>query len=497
MKIFSPKENFKKRSEMKTTALQILVLSFVSAAIGYPYSSSTLKRRAQTNLVLATNSGQLSRHDSAAVNGLILLSAQPKHPMMSQPSALHMLPENLMIAHVLPHLSFKEAMNLADKRLTEQDIITHCDKSNAQEIIAYIFRDLGSTDHGSTDEVRLKNLRILLNSEQVQEQIQKDNMAAVHNRQILNSRSSNQMVAGHLKHHLLLDSLQAAVNDMAQNGKSVLLREVFRTYPLELSEVTFTHETIYVAAVKGDSFTVNLILARVLSKLTMPKWQDLNSYNYYILHAFEGSASGEHFEMFKQLISRSNPSAADSLPFPLLTARDLLNKDLRSWMEYVRLNSHYIIDKENAIAFYVKRFELEHGNPIKPTVENLQYLMHLPSSREFTIKGFLTIMLHADFDIQEHLARQLLDPDLRFRVREHVTVGSKRRVVDKHVSGLEALNYAIDMANSYKANTYNHVRAALQKVKNEFEPFSMRDLQTNQEANADLSDFFENTILLS
>jgi hypothetical protein len=118
-------------------AILISLISFVSAAMCHPDVSTSLQRRAETNLVLPGNSGQLPRHDAAAVNGLLQLSAQPTLPVTIPPSALRMLPESILVDYLLPHLSFKEAMNLKEKRLTEEDIITHCDKSNAEEIINY------------------------------------------------------------------------------------------------------------------------------------------------------------------------------------------------------------------------------------------------------------------------------------------------------------------------------------------------------------------------
>jgi hypothetical protein len=102
-------------------------------------------------------------------------------------------------------------------------------------------------------------------------------------------------------------------------------------------------------------------------------------------------------------------------------------------------------------------------------------------------------MNSADYDIQEHLARQLLDPDLHFKVKEYVIVGNKRRRVEKLVSGFEALNHAIDLANGYKSKGYKRVRAALQKIKEEFEPLPMQDIETDLETDTDLLDFLRDT----
>jgi hypothetical protein len=463
-------------------AILISLISFVSAAMYHPDVSTSLHRRAGTNPVLPGNSGQLPRHDAAAVNGLIHLSAQQTLPVTIPPSALHILPENLIIG-----LPFKEAMNLADKRLTEQDIITHCDKSNAQEIIAYIFRDLGSTDHGSTDEVRLKNLRILLNSEQVQEQIQKDNMAAVHNRQILNSPRLNQMVSGHLKHHLLLDSLQAAVNDMARNGKSFLLRELLESFSREFSEVRIPLKAIFIAAKKGDSSTVYWILGKVKVKDMMRIFSDISYYDDYVQNALKGAISGIQFDTFKRIINISDSRVVQS--FSKVLVRDLLNKNLRSWLDYVLSSTRYTIDKEKSIAFYVKRSTLNGGNPVKPSKENVQYLMNLPDNYQINLKSFVSIMYYADSSILEHLARQLLDARIRFKVEEHVEEG----FVQRFVSGLEALNDAIGLVNGLSTARYKNVLAALIKVKGEFDPLPIEYFQKNPIVNADLVDFLRNT----
>jgi hypothetical protein len=445
------------------TAILISLISFVTAAMGQPDVFTNLHRRDQANLVLPGNSGQLLRHDAAAVNGLIQLSAQPALPVTIHPSALHILPESILVDYLLPHLSFKEAMNLADKRLTEEDIITHCDKSNAEEIINYIFRDLGSSDHGITDEVRLKNFRILLNSEQFQEQIQKDHMAAVQNVQM------NPNLTRDLLPQRARESLQAAVNDMAQNGKLYLLRELLEHYSDKLSQVSIPHKAIFIAAEKGDSRTVDLILGKVRSKQPLSILNTISHDYEYIQNALRGSISGEQFEIFKQMIHLSNQSGRIVKFLPNVIVRDLLNKNHTSWLDYALSNSQYIIDTEKVIECYVRRSELWDGNPSKPSLENLLYLMHLPDYYYMTVKSFISIMFVADFDILEHLARQLLDPYTRFVAQNYITVRGKKRIVDTFVFGMEALNHAIDMVNEYKSKRYNHVRYALEKVKGEFD----------------------------
>jgi hypothetical protein len=240
-------------------------------------------------------------------------------------------------------------MNLADNRLTEEDIITHCDKSNAEEIIAYIFRDLGSSDHGITDEVRLKNFRILLNSEQVQEQIQKDNFAAVHNLQLIRWQTLYPNVAGHWIRQNILDSLQAAVNEMAQNGKIDLLGELLQSYPWELSQVTIPHEAIFLAAEKGDTNTVDLILRTVRGRLLMRVFSDISYYDDYLNNALKGSIAGVQFDTFKRIISLSDSSWRIVKFFPHEIALDLLNKNLSPWLDYALSNSRYIIDTEKSL----------------------------------------------------------------------------------------------------------------------------------------------------
>jgi hypothetical protein len=69
--------------------------------------------------------------------------------------------------------------------------------------------------------------------------------------------------------------------------------------------------------------------------------------------------------------------------------------------------------------------------------------------------------------------------------------------VEKLVSGFEALNHAIDLANAYKSNGYKRVQAALEKVKVEFDPMPIRDLEKNLETDTELLDFLGNSILLT
>jgi hypothetical protein len=219
-----------------------------------------------------------------------------------------MLPETVIIDHLLPHLPFKEAISLNDNRLTEEDIITHCAKSNAEDIVNYIFRDLDKNDHIITNEVRLENLRILLNSEEVQEQIYEDNSVAVVNRQLMTIRSTDPNLTRDLVPHRLLDALQVGVDRIAKSGKIDLLRMLLESYPDQLSQVTIPHEAIFVAAARNDSSAVDLILDKVKGNLPLRVWSDMSQFDDFIFFALKGCISGGQFEMFAQIINVSNPN---------------------------------------------------------------------------------------------------------------------------------------------------------------------------------------------
>jgi hypothetical protein len=91
--------------------------------------------------------------------------------------------------------------------------------------------------------------------------------------------------------------------------------------------------------------------------------------------------------------------------------------------------------------------------------------MHLPDYYSITVKSLISIMFVADFDTLDHLARQFLDPLTSFVAQNHITVNGKKRFVEILVSGVEALDYAIDLVNGLSSERYKHVRAALRKVR--------------------------------
>ena len=72
------------------------------------------------------------------------------------------LPDHALL---LPNL-FKEAIKLKDYGISERDIIHYC--SNAEDIINYIFRDVGNID---SDEARVEKLIMVLSFKEVQKQL--------------------------------------------------------------------------------------------------------------------------------------------------------------------------------------------------------------------------------------------------------------------------------------------------------------------------------------
>jgi hypothetical protein len=286
-----------------------------------------------------------------------------------------------------------------------------------------------------------------------------------------------------------------AVNGMARNGKIALLRSLLKRFRFAFSQVTIPFEAIYKASKNGDRIAVILILRSVVNKYGRASgWANKLNFDDYIYHALKGSVHGEQFRIFKRLIHLYDRNGQLRV-FPYLIVRDLLNQNLRSWLDHSISKCNYMFDRKKVIESYVKRSNLKDGNPVKPSPDNLYYLMQLPDDNHIPIKSLISIMFVADYDIQEHLARLLLDPALIFEVQEYIMIGRKRRKVQKLVSGFEALNYAIDMVNLYKSHRYKHVQAALEKVKVEFEPMPIRDLETNLETDTELLDFLRNAFV--
>jgi hypothetical protein len=106
-----------------------------------------------------------------------------------------------------------------------------------------------------------------------------------------------------------------------------------------------------------------------------------------------------------------------------------------------------------------------------------------------SIREYVSIMVDADFDIIEHLARLLFDPIILFEAEEFVMDGRKRRLVSKLVSGLEACNQALNHLHKFTSKRYNRVRDALEKVKAEFEPLQYSRVLREPEGDPEFMDF--------
>ncbi len=109
------------------------------------------------------------------------------------------LPDHALL---LPNL-FKEAIKLKDYGISERDIIHYC--SNAEDIINYIFRDVGNIE---SDEARVKNLNMVLSFKEVQKQLEADNAAVLRNRRFLTDPFHYEDLNIGIMPHRVLDSLQ-------------------------------------------------------------------------------------------------------------------------------------------------------------------------------------------------------------------------------------------------------------------------------------------------
>ena len=128
---------------------------------------------------------------------------------------------------------------------------------------------------------------------------------------------------------------------------------------------------------------------------------------------------------------------------------------------------------------------------MKPTLENLLYLVNLPirNRKSLRIQEYVSIMVDADFDIIEHLARLIFNPILLFEAEEFVMEGRKKRSVSKLVSGIEACNQALNHLHKFTSKRYKRVRDALEKVKAEFEPLQYSGVLREPEGDPEFMDF--------
>jgi hypothetical protein len=471
-------------------ALLVLVILVASSSMCLPDHAPTLRTRVPPPA--APPSNERSDNDLEAVKGLLQFATKPIPTTTAPRNVLHLLPINVLIHHVLPNLLFKEAINLKDYGISESDIIHYCSKANAEDIINYIFRDAGNID---SDEARVENLIILLSFKEVQKQLEADNAAVLRNIQRNHPFPDEDLSMGIMPHRVL-DSLQAAVDAIGQHGNLALLRNVLENRLLSM--VNIPYEAAFIAAERRDVDMVDWILKR--AEIDMHRFNihipGGRLYDTYINYALNGSISGEQFGVFQRVLNRPDPRGYINKIFQSKLVRDLMNKNLRSWMDYVISDSRFNLQHELSlmVKYYVKRSNLKDGNPMKPTLENLLYLMHLPiRNRRYalSIREYVSIMVGADFDIIEHLARLLFDPSVQIEAHEFVMVGGKKRSVSKLVSGLEACNQALNHLTQFTSNRYKRVRDALEKVKAEFEPLQYSGVLHEPEAEAEFMDFLK------
>lgn len=207
------------------------------------------------------------------------------------------LPDHALL---LPNL-FKEAIKLKDYGISERDIIHYCSKANAEDIINYIFRDVGNID---SDEARVEKLNMVLSFKEVQKELEADNAAVLRNRRFLTDPFHYEDLNIGIMPHRVLDSLQAAVDAIGQHGNLALLRNLLENDLLPKVNIPF--EAAFIAAEIGDIDMVDWILKR--AEIGMHRFNNHilggRLYDEYIYNVFEGSISGEQFGVFQRVLNR-------------------------------------------------------------------------------------------------------------------------------------------------------------------------------------------------
>jgi hypothetical protein len=271
-------------------ALLVLVILVASSSICLPDHAPTVQTRVPPTA--APPSNERPDNDLEAAKGLLQFAKKPILPL----NVLHLLPKNVLIHHVLPNLLFKEAINLKDYGISERDIIHYCSKANAEDIINYIFRDVGNID---SDEARVENLNMVLSFKEVQKQLEADNAAVLRNR----LRNHTFLNMGIMPHRVL-DSLQAAIDAIGQHGNLALLRNLLENDLL--SNVNIPYEAAFIAAQIGDTDMVDWILKRAKNGLNRSYTYIPGTWLYdeYIYTVLEGSISGDQFDVFQRVLNR-------------------------------------------------------------------------------------------------------------------------------------------------------------------------------------------------
>ena len=113
----------------------------------------------------------LSTNEKEAVEVMMQLAGTQSNAITGS-NRLDLLPKDVLNDNMIRSLNFEDAINLKKNGISETDIINFCSKTDPENIVSYIFRDLDKADSGISDETRLANLDIFLRDQAVQSKIQ-------------------------------------------------------------------------------------------------------------------------------------------------------------------------------------------------------------------------------------------------------------------------------------------------------------------------------------
>jgi len=208
---------------MRITAFSLLGISSSANAFLTDHDSMIQKRSpgainhlyqkpADTSMIHNTIQ-HLSTSELEAVNKLMQLAATQSNALTGN-SRLDQLP---MTDALLPSMNFVDAIKLKEFGITETDIIKYCSKTDPENIVEYIFRDLDKADSGISDDTRLANLDIFLSDQDVQRQSEYERLG--------NSFAESPKS--------VFRSFQLIIKALCWNGKLDLLKKVVANSRLE------------------------------------------------------------------------------------------------------------------------------------------------------------------------------------------------------------------------------------------------------------------------
>lgn len=317
-------------------------------------------------------------------------------------------------------LNFENALKLKGRLLylTEKQIIQMYSNVEPKEVIKYIFRDM--QDKNILDETRLANLDAFL----------------------IETKGPKK-----------LENIKAAMSMLIEHGRLDLLEKVLHNHKSLSGSLKIELEDIYNAAKRDHVEMVQWILESdeslpfLITESMLP--ERIPRFDYFNA-AFGGSVDGKNLNLFKILVDKYSKNLPSNLKAKIL--RDLLNKNLKSFLDYyfTKITVEYF----GFLEWYF--------NTGSPSLEILDYLLCRPEWNHIDISQILHIMSLTDYAVLDRLGREFLNPDIVF-YQYNLSGGKKRKIHE--FKERTALNAAIKMVEEDSNPKLRKVEDILKEIR--------------------------------